>query len=214
MATPEFTKVWKKHSLPETYEGICRGNQPYVPGFVSEGKRVVKGADGKETKIDVFDSTFDENGKETRTFHKYEFRMAVPSVIVSEENEDGEVVKRPATVEELEADIKRLYGEKATLDLFLRQAVLSFSRSADDKAKPELFDGKDEPTEAKHLAMQRVFEGWKPGTREVSAVSQEQALEKAIGNQSQEELIEQLFKIGKINQATYDLIKSQAAAGV
>ena len=70
----------------------------------------------------------------------FEFCMRVPS---------GE------TAEEINASALEIYG--VDLPFLLRTAVLSFSRSADDKAKPELFDG-HEATPKKHLLMQAKFE--------------------------------------------------------
>lgn len=54
------------------------------------------------------------------------------------------------------------------LDLIIRTGILGFSRSADDKAKPSLFDG-SQPTVEKHLAMQQKFASWRPGIRERQA---------------------------------------------
>ena len=74
------------------------------------------------------------------------------------------------SLEELNASALDLYGVDA--EFLIRTAILSFSRSADDKAKPELFDEK-EVTEAKFRAMQQKFLEWKPGQRERAAVSHE-----------------------------------------
>lgn len=87
---------------------------------------------------------------------KFEFRMPVPR---SDE------------------EAKEFYG--CDLDLIIRTGILGFSRSADDKAKPVLFDG-SQPSVEKHLAMQDKFSSWRPGVRERTAVAPKTKLEKAL----------------------------------
>jgi hypothetical protein len=76
-----------------------------------------------------------------------------------------------------EEEAQRYYG--CDLELVIRTGVLGFSRSADDKAKPQLFDG-TEVTPDKHLKMQEKFASWKPGVRERQAAAPTEKLAKAI----------------------------------
>jgi hypothetical protein len=95
--------------------------------------------------------------------YKYEYRMAVPN---------------GATIEELDEDCKRLFGDHGDLNFVIRCGVLNLATKADNKAKLELgldknFDHEDYD-EAKHVAMQIAFEAWRPGVRERKAVTVEE----------------------------------------
>lgn len=164
----------QKHFLPESYAGICSGEQPFVRGFAQQAKNDPK------------------NKMEQR--HVWEFRMPIPKGLTEEST----------TVQQINASLQELYGEKASLDLVVRSGILGWSRSADDKAKPAaLADGKP-LDEAQHLAMQRSFEEWRPGTREQAAASVEKKLEKATEGKSQEEILYDLLKIGRFSREQYE----------
>jgi len=94
--------------------------------------------------------------------YSYEYRMPVPV---------------GSTVEELDADTKRLFGDACSLDMLLKYGVLNFATKADNAAKLELglisgqFDHDDDYSAEKHIAMQTKFESWRPGVRERKAIT-------------------------------------------
>ena len=118
--------------------------------------------------------------------HSYEYRMPIPA---------GD------TVEELDTDTKRLYGDACSLDMIVKFGVLNFATKADNKAKLELgliadqFDHEDDYSEAKHVAMQGTFESWRPGVRERKAVTTAEQADK-LAEESPEDMIAALKRKG------------------
>ncbi len=94
--------------------------------------------------------------------YAYEYRMPVPT---------------GNTVEELDLDAQRLYGESCSLSMLVKFGVLNFATKADNAAKLELglvanqFSHEDDYSPEKHVLMQGKFESWRPGIRERRAVT-------------------------------------------
>jgi hypothetical protein len=88
------------------------------------------------------------------------------------------------TIEELDEDCKRLFGDHGDLKFVIRCGVLNLATKADNKAKLELgldknFDHEDYD-EAKHVAMQKAFEAWRPGVRVRKAVTVEEQAQQLL----------------------------------